>query len=280
MNELLIGCDPEFFVKVKGKNVSAHGLVDGDKVNPFKLEGGAVQVDGTALEFNIDPARDEKEFLNNISMVLEQVRNIVPNKYEFAFDPVANYKKEVFDAIPNYAKELGCDPDYNAYSGRENNKPDGDMLMRTAAGHVHLGWTEGKTREDSQHFIDCRQIIAVMDNCVGLPLSILEPDNDRKLLYGKAGAFRPKPYGVEWRTASNFWLSDDKLRSMVYKQTQKAFNLLKEGELNNINTVQTAPMIDNQHIYSNEERLDYINKKDMRKLFSDEVFELIENANV
>jgi hypothetical protein len=40
----------------------------------------------------------------------------------------------------------------------------------------------------------------------------------RKQLYGKAGAFRPKPYGAEYRVLSNFWVFDTKLTGWVYDQ--------------------------------------------------------------
>ena len=56
-HNILIGCDPEVFVKQNGVFRSAHGLIRGDKKNPQKIRSGAVQVDGMALEFNIDPAR-------------------------------------------------------------------------------------------------------------------------------------------------------------------------------------------------------------------------------
>ncbi len=36
-----------------------------------------------------------------------------------------------------------------------------------------------------------------------------DKDTERRGMYGKAGAFRPKPYGVEYRTLSNAWLSND-----------------------------------------------------------------------
>jgi hypothetical protein len=51
----MIGCDPEIFVKKGGKLIAATGLVPGDKKKPFRVMGGAVQVDGLALEFNTDP---------------------------------------------------------------------------------------------------------------------------------------------------------------------------------------------------------------------------------
>lgn len=51
-----IGADPEVFVGREGQFFSAHGLVPGNKRRPHKVDRGAVQVDGMALEFNIDPA--------------------------------------------------------------------------------------------------------------------------------------------------------------------------------------------------------------------------------
>ncbi len=62
MSNFTYGCDPEVFLMVGDKYVSAHGLFPGTKAEPFKVEKGAVQVDGLALEFNIDPAKTPEEF--------------------------------------------------------------------------------------------------------------------------------------------------------------------------------------------------------------------------
>ena len=44
----------------------------------------------------------------------------------------------------------------------------------------------------------------------------------RKQLYGKAGAFRPKPYGVEYRVLSNFWIFDKEKTNTVWNLTERA----------------------------------------------------------
>jgi hypothetical protein len=41
-------------------------------------------------------------------------------------------------------------------------------------------------------------------------------------LYGKAGAYREKSYGVEYRTLSNFWVFDERLSDWVWKNTERA----------------------------------------------------------
>ena len=65
---ITIGCDPEFFVKENNKFVNAHGLIEGTKDFPQLVNKGAVQVDGMALEFNINPAKNSKEFVSNIGV--------------------------------------------------------------------------------------------------------------------------------------------------------------------------------------------------------------------
>ena len=53
---ITVGADPELFVK-KGRSFqSAYGMIPGTKQKPKKVIKGAVQVDGMALEFNIDRA--------------------------------------------------------------------------------------------------------------------------------------------------------------------------------------------------------------------------------
>jgi hypothetical protein len=49
-------------------------------------------------------------------------------------------------------------------------------------------------------------------------------------MYGAAGAFRPKPYGVEYRVLSNAWLQSEELMAWVYRTTTKAITDLFEGK--------------------------------------------------
>ncbi len=69
--EVLVGADPEVFVKdASGQNVSGHGMVPGTKKKPHPVRSGAGQVDGTALEFNIEPSKTEEEFVSRIRIVM------------------------------------------------------------------------------------------------------------------------------------------------------------------------------------------------------------------
>ena len=69
------------------------------------------------------------------------------------------------------------------------------------------------------------------DLFVTLPAMLLEPDNDRRKMYGKAGAMRLKPYGLEMRTLSSFFASSDELLDFVFNQTAKALEEYKKGEI-------------------------------------------------
>lgn len=230
MTKILIGADPEFFVKQGGKFISAFGLVNGTKEAPHIVQKGAVQVDGMALEFNIEPAATWKEWRDNLNAVLGQLRDMVPSNHEFHFVPVAEFGKEYIDAQPEDAKKLGCTPDYNAYTGEQNPTPNAEFPFRTASGHVHIGWTEDEDPYDPEHFEACRQLVKQLDVYLGLTSLIWDQDKTRRELYGKAGAFRPKSYGVEYRTISNVWLADEESRRLVYALTRHAVEELMKGK--------------------------------------------------
>jgi len=227
---VLLGADPELFVSKGGEFVSAHGMVEGTKKKPFPVKNGAVQVDGMALEFNIDPAENSLEFANNLDSVMLQLGAMVP-EYNLEAVPVAHFSKEVMEAAPREALELGCEPDFNAWEGgRANPTPNGDVDFRTAAGHIHIGWTEGIDINDVGHVEACILLAKQLDFYLGLPSILLDPDNKRRELYGKAGAFRVKTYGMEYRVLSNFWLKDRSLMRWVHTNTMEAFsNLLNNG---------------------------------------------------
>lgn len=229
MTKLLLGADPEFFVQKDGKLVSAYGLIEGTKEKPLKVNGGAVQVDGMALEFNIDPASTFVEFNDNINSVLNELRKMVPAEYEFVFKPVAHFGKEYIEAQPEDARRLGCDPDFNAYTGTANVAPDANATFRTASGHIHLGWTEGMDTSNPEHIEACQMMVKQLDGLLGYYSLIYDRDVQRRSLYGKAGAYRPKPYGVEYRTPSNAWVDNVDLRKVVFDAAHSAFNYLMYG---------------------------------------------------
>lgn len=222
--KVTIGADPEFFVSIKGELVSAHGLVGGTKEAPLPVDKGAVQVDGMALEFNIDPSDKLQDFSYNIHTVLKGMRKLIPEEYDFEFKPTAEFGKEYIDKQPEKAKELGCEPDYCAYSGKVNEKPDGDLGFRTAAGHVHIGIDRDLDEMEE------RKLVILCDLLIGVPSLLRDSDNKRRELYGKAGCYRSKPYGVEYRTLSNFWLSRDDDQAFIFNRAVKAAELLDKFE--------------------------------------------------
>lgn len=227
---ILVGADPEIFMMKGGKFVSAHGAVPGDKKNPHKVDKGAVQVDGMALEFNIDPANNEQEFITNLTTVMATLKDMVPG-YDLNAVPVADFDEAVMLAQPQEALELGCEPDFNAWeNGAVNPRPDGKVNFRTGAGHVHIGWGNDFDIGDPNHLEACCMVVKQLDYYLGLGSLLYEPDNRRRTMYGAAGAFRPKSYGVEYRVLSNAWLKDEKLMSWVYRNTIKGIERLMEGK--------------------------------------------------
>ena len=226
---VLVGADPEVFVRNKdGRFRSAYGLIQGTKHEPSPVNDGAVQVDGMALEFNINPAATREEFIHNIGSVLSQLAKMVPD-YEIAIVPTARFHWRHMKGQPKEALELGCEPDFNAYTEGQNPRPNGQTTMRTAAGHVHIGFCEGADVKSLEHMQRCITLVKVLDAFLGIPSLEWDKDQDRRMMYGKAGCFRPKTYGVEYRTLSNAWLKDEKLVGFVFDQVQKAVEFLKSG---------------------------------------------------
>lgn len=225
----LIGCDPEVFVTRDGVYQNAHGLIAGDKKYPQKVRNGAVQVDGMALEFNTTPAATEDEFSFFVEDVYSQLRLMVP-EYTVVTTPVAMFTEEFLKSQPAASLELGCDPDYNAWDGFANERPDATRPMRTASGHIHIGWTNDVKEGDPEHEGMCRAAGKQMDFYLGLASIFYDPDTLRREMYGKAGAIRMKPYGVEYRTLSNAWLKSNSLTRWVYRSAVAGMQRLAGGE--------------------------------------------------
>lgn len=232
----LIGTDPELFVQVKGTNhiVSAHDLVPGTKLTPFPVQKGAIQPDGTSAEFNIHPAETAEEFTDNIrSVLLELQRTVIERaKKNNLFDlelkvtPTAWFEEGYFKTLPAQALVFGCSPDWNAWTQKQTEFHSTRLPFRTGAGHIHIGWTANEDVLDDGHWNDCICATRQMDAALYFASLLWDTDTQRRTLYGKMGAFRPKPYGVEYRSLSNAWIADPKLHKFVFDTAVTAMKLL------------------------------------------------------
>ena len=226
---LKIGADPELFVRdTDGKIVSAHDLLPGSKQAPYYLPNrkGAIQVDGTAAEFNIAPANNPEEFSDFILTTIDELVGMIKKKnpgYEVVALPTAEFSDDYFSSLPAEATALGCEPDYNAWTRKMNTPPNPRETFRTGGGHVHLGWLNYGDYLEKEHCIMMtRQLDATL---YAFSLS-WDDDDKRRDLYGKMGAFRYKPeYGMEYRSLSNAWVRHPDLHKYVFNVVDHAHTL-------------------------------------------------------
>jgi len=222
--EFKIGADPELFIKNKyGSYKSAVGLVGGSKMCPLPIdnEGHAIQEDNVSVEFNIPPASSYEAFRASIHKVLAHIRSILP-EYEIDKASAVSFPKEELNTPQ--AQEFGCEPDYDAWRKCVNHKPQADDdCLRSAGGHVHVGSDVAVNNPIA--------VIRAMDLFLGVPSIKLDNGTLRRNLYGKAGAFRQKKYGVEYRTLSNFWIFDDALIKWAFDGTQRALEFVEGGSV-------------------------------------------------
>ena len=225
---LLVGCDPEVFFKIKQREiyVPSIGLIGGTKEKPIEVRNGGLQEDNVTAEFNVNPTDDPDRFSFLVHDVKSQLDDVAEEfGLETSIKSSAVFEREAVDTPE--AKVIGCDPDLNAYTKQENNyridyenKP-----IRYAGGHIHLGHKD--IVGNPARIID---LVKIMDLYVGSTMALLDEDTERRKFYGQAGNYRPKPYGVEYRTSTNTWLIDKDLTRDVHLLTKRAFEAWKEGK--------------------------------------------------
>lgn len=221
---VMVGADPEFFLYDPEREVyvSAIGKIGGTKENPRPIDnkGSFVQEDNVLGEMNIIPAKTSMEFVNNVDLVRKYLkRHVFPLRMNFS--PVVNFTMADLDSPAAWVN--GCDEDFSAWEKVENEIPSliGNT-QRTAGGHIHISY-------DKPTISSMLDLIKALDIFVGVPLSRYEHNSVRQETYGRAGNFRPKDYGVEYRTPSSLWAeSNDKVYA-VFESVIQTISWLNKG---------------------------------------------------
>lgn len=229
-HELMLGADPELFLKDADEAfVSAIGKIGGTKEIPIPMgigDGFAMQEDNVALEYNIPPSKSKDEFVGNINQAMDFLRKKVGViGLHFAQESATEFP--LMELIDPRAKRFGCDPDFNAWTGRRNPRPKAKSeLLRSCGGHIHVGYPF-KSKQAMKKFVK------FMDLCAGVPSTIMDNGGEmRREFYGKMGAYRPKPYGCEYRVLSNYWTLKPELVSWAWDSVERAIQMLEDNQFN------------------------------------------------
>ncbi len=228
----IAGADPELMlVSPSGGLISAIPLVPGTKEKPHKVKCGAVQHDNVMAEFNIDPSRNSEEFEYHIREVLKVLTKMVaPN--QLVAKASAFYPEAALDC--EEARVFGCDADFDSWSLMMN-EVDSTLAMqnfRSAGGHFHIGHKPA-TQEMLSDPYGKVEVVKMLDVFQGIVSVVLDDDPSapgRRGLYGRAGAHRPKDYGLEYRALGNFWVRSPDLVHLMYELANLAVNLTLDGE--------------------------------------------------
>ncbi len=218
-----IGSDPEIFLVNKvGKHIAINGFINAGKEDPMQVPdmatGFTLQEDNVALELGHPPASTSEELSAYLEALMLKARSYIPEDLDFSRlsctvftdDQLQHPRSRIF----------GCEPDYCAYTHQPNPRPHPKYEgMRSAGGHIHVETT-----------LNPYDVAKSMDLFLGVPSVLMDKGEERKQLYGKAGAMRFKSYGVEYRTLSNFWIFNKEHRDWVWRNTERALNNMKAHE--------------------------------------------------
>lgn len=224
---LKMGFDTEFFASdSKGELMSFAGKLRADKHHPRQIGGFQmpapaldfldrhvkvfVQEDGISVELTTTPF-DPGDAIHVIPQAVAILKSFLKTEFDATILPTDEVSlSEEMDSAPQH-RIIGCDSDYAAYDlgGRRNPFLIKDFnRQRFGSGHIHINlkevWKEHDMPEDH---IPEWVVAQFCDILIGLPLlhGCCAKTNNRKRFYGSAGIFRPKPYGIEYRTPPNLW---------------------------------------------------------------------------
>lgn len=213
------GSDPEFMLKTAdGKYVSAIGKVPGTKSDMLPLGNGHFAFpDNVLAECCPHYGKTKEEVLKNFRDCFQRYANVVA---PFRLTPQASLTYPLEECQHPAALEFGCSPEMNAYEMQDIMPPscEAGNTFRSGGGHIHIGHLGGPDYP-CRDFMGRFWLARVMDLFLGLPSILIDNDptsQDRRKLYGGAGNMRPKEYGIEYRTLSNFWLACPRLTGLMH----------------------------------------------------------------
>jgi hypothetical protein len=248
-----VGADIEAFLlgEDTGNVFPAAEAIGGSKDDPMDLGDATLHPDNVMVEFGFKPGLSAEEFQTNLAVARKAVSSLVEfqspanlslEEHRMNNIGIGHYERLLLEFVSmvnidrqfmflTKAKgfvEVGCDPFLTVYE-KEAIKYDVCTLgsYRFAGGHIHIGY-------DHITEVTAEMNEAIIRNMDFIYLGFIEPlilDDEapeRMETYGTPGAYRHKPYGVEYRTPSNVWV-DRVPATVMYDVASLSARMALEG---------------------------------------------------
>lgn len=201
-----LGADIEGFLLDgnTGNFIPCVGLVPGTKAKPHQVPdmkpGFCVQEDNVMIEWNIPPQTTVNGFRQAIKAGRSMLSKVLPPNVQVMYTDAVMFNPDQLES--KQAKTFGCDPDFDAYQGGAvRHAPANlmDPLWRGAGGHIHIGGD-----------FQCPDFVVALfcDLFLSVSIGTNQGQTHRTNWYGKPGIFRPKEYGIEYRTPGSYWVGN------------------------------------------------------------------------
>ena len=246
---VVFGADPEFFFRQNGDVVGSERVLPKDGIE-YEKEGphipggngtvrgggGKIIVDGVQAELNPRANVCRANMVNEIALCFQQIKRSYPDM-QVDFSPLVTVTESEFELLSKRSKKFGCNSSENVYTGAQSKITVDPSVVRDrpAGGHLHFGGNESTAVKNALN--DVNIIVPLFDIIVGNTCVLVdrnEGNKRRREMYGRAGEYRLKPYGIEYRTVSNFWLQHPHLMSMVMGLGRLAISIAVAGEGKNL----------------------------------------------
>lgn len=222
-----VGSDPEFML-VDGNNLkSAIEKIKRNAEDRIKIKGHEFYYDNVLGECAVKPASGKEKVIASFKECLEIYAELV-SPLKLTARAYAEYPESELNH-PD-ARRVGCAIDRCAYLVADVKPPKSIIegtALRSGGGHIHLG---SKTLLN-EYGLFLAPTIVLMDLFLGIPSLYIDHDPTsakRRSIYGQAGRYRIKEYGLEYRTLSNFWLASPKLVGFMYDLSEFVLGLTAE----------------------------------------------------
>ncbi len=232
---IIMGSDPEFFLKKDGKIIGAEKVLSMFDDNKFRSDRGKVIIDGVQAELNPQPSYCRNIASGNIFNVISQFEKILPEDIKICLDQTVDIEKEELDSLIPDNRFFGCTPSYNVYGDNPIGIKDASKYYkRSAGGHIHIGVHPDGV---SHTGLDPKRLVPILDIIVGNTAVLLdrsEGNIERRKHYGRAGEYRTPSHGLEYRTLSNFWLYNHTLMHLMFGLVRQAVSYTVNGRAGDI----------------------------------------------